>query len=304
VAPKILVTGINGQVGFELQRSLTPLGQVIALDRSRCDLANPESMRSAIREVRPDIIVNPAAYTAVDKAESDEVTAQAVNGEAPGIIGEEAAKLGALVIHYSTDYVFDGTKSGAYVETDTTNPLSVYGRTKLQGERALTASGAHHFIFRTSWVYGLHGSNFIKTILRLAREREELRIVADQFGAPTGAALIADITAQVLGQYFKARNKEDFPFGVFHLTASGRTTWHGYARYCVETADQLGIKLKTTSEAIHAIPSSAYPLPAQRPVNSCLECGRLAKSFGIDFPDWRSGVEQSIESILSGHLVF
>jgi dTDP-4-dehydrorhamnose reductase len=237
----------------------------------------------------------------VDKAESDETTARAVNAMAPGILGEEAAKIGALVIHYSTDYVFDGTKSEAYVETDPTNPLSVYGRTKLDGERALAASGAHHLIFRTSWVYGLHGSNFIKTILRLAREREELRIVADQFGAPTGAPLIADITAQVLRQFSRSTDREAFPRGVFHLTADGITSWHGFARHCVETANRLGYQLKATSENIHAIPATAYPLPAARPSNSSLNCRRLSESFGFCAPDWSLGVEQCMESLLSGH---
>jgi len=292
MTPKILLTGCAGQVGFELQRSLAPLGDVTALDSSRCDLADPESLRAAIRAARPDIIVNPAAYTAVDKAESDEATAHAVNAIAPGIIGEEAAKLGALVIHYSTDYVFDGTKDGSYVESDPTNPLSVYGRTKLEGEQALAASGARHLIFRTSWVFGVHGANFLKTILRLAREREELRIVADQFGAPTGAALIADVTAQVLGQYVRRGNSEGFPHGVFHLAAAGRTSWHGYATHVVETAIRLGIDLKTRPEAIHPIPASAYPVPAARPANSSLCTKKLEADFGLVLPDWRGGVDR------------
>ncbi len=292
---KILLTGCNGQVGFELQRALAPLCKVIAFDRSRCDLADPESLRAAIRAARPDIIVNPAAYTAVDKAESDEATAHAVNAIAPGIIGEEAAKLGALVIHYSTDYVFDGAKDDPYVEFNPTNPLSVYGRTKLEGEQALAASGARHLIFRTSWVFGAHGANFLKTILRLAREREELRIVADQFGAPTGAALIADVTAQVLGQYVGSERKENFPSGVFHLAAAGRTSWHGYATHVVETALRLGIALKTCPEAIQPIPASAYPVPAARPANSSLCTKKLETDFGLVLPDWRDGVERVIE---------
>ena len=296
---KILLTGCNGQVGFELQRSLAPLGEVIALDRSRCDLADPESLRTAIRAARHDIIVNPAAYTAVDKAESDEATAHAVNAIAPGIIGEEAAKLGALVIHYSTDYVFDGTKTGAYVETDPTNPLSVYGRTKLEGEQALAASGARHLIFRTSWVFGAHGANFLKTILRLAREREELRIVADQFGAPTGAALIADVTAQVLGQYLRSERKENFPSGIFHLAAAGRTSWHGYAMHVAETALRLGIALKTCPEAIQPIPASAYPVPAARPANSSLCTKKLETDFGLVLPDWRGGVDRVMSLLVS-----
>jgi dTDP-4-dehydrorhamnose reductase len=296
---KILLTGCKGQVGFELQRSLAPLGQVIALDRSRCDLADPESMRAAIREVRPNIIVNPAAYTAVDKAEADEVTAQAVNGDAPGIIGEEAAKLGALVIHYSTDYVFDGTKTGAYVETDTTNPLSVYGRTKLAGEKALVASGARHLIFRTSWVFGAHGANFLKTILRLAREREELRIVADQFGAPTGAAFIADVTAQVLGQYLRGGYSDSFPFGTYHLTASGCASWHEYAAFVVQKALEMGTSLQASPEKIHQIATADYPLPAHRPQNSRLDCSLLENVFQLKLPPWQNGVKQAISLILN-----
>lgn len=294
---RILLTGHNGQVGFELQRSLAPLGEVIALDRSRCDLGTPESLRAAIRVVRPDIIVNPAAYTAVDKAESDEATARAVNAIAPGILGEEAAKLGALVIHYSTDYVFDGKKDGPYVESDTTNPLSVYGRTKLEGEQALAASGARHLIFRTSWVFGAQGANFPKTILRLAREREELRIVADQVGAPTGAALISDVTAQVLGQYLRSEKKENFPFGLFHLTASDLTSWHEVAQFVVRKALEAGVVLKVSPEKIHPIPYSAYPVPAMRPGNSQLDCSLLKKAFGICLPRWEAGVEHFLQPI-------
>lgn len=292
--PKILLTGCNGQVGFELQRSLAPIGEVTAFDRSRCDLADPESLRSAVREVQPNIIVNPAAYTAVDKAESDEATAHAVNAIAPGIIGEEAAKLGALVIHYSTDYVFDGKKDGPYVETDPTNPLSVYGRTKLDGEQALVASGARHLIFRTSWVFGAHGANFLKTILRLAREREELRIVADQFGAPTGAALIADVTVQVLGQYVRSEQKEHFPFGIYHLTASGATTWQEYAVFVVQKALGMGASLQAIPEKIHPIATADYPLPATRPQNSRLDCSLLENVFQLKLPPWQKGVKHVI----------
>jgi dTDP-4-dehydrorhamnose reductase len=294
---KILLTGSNGQVGFELCRALAPLGEVIALDRSRCDLGTPESLRTAIHEIRPDIIVNPAAYTAVDKAESDQATAHAVNAIAPGILGEEAAKLGALVIHYSTDYVFDGSKVGAYVESDTTNPLSVYGRTKLEGEQALAASGARHLIFRTSWVFGVQGANFPKTILRLAREREELRIVADQVGAPTGAALISDVTALVLSQYLRSEQKENFPVGLFHLAASGSTSWYEYAQFIVRKALEAEAALKVVPDKIHPIPSSAYPVPASRPGNSRLDCSLLERAFGICLPRWEGGVEHVLKLI-------
>lgn len=217
---RILITGKNGQVGFELQRSLAPLGDIVAVDHLDCDLSDPAAIRKLVSDVAPQVIVNPAAYTAVDKAESDPQLAQAVNGTAPGVFGEEAARLGALVVHYSTDYVFDGTMSGAYRESDPPNPQSVYGRTKRMGEQALQASGADHLIFRTSWVFGAHGTNFAKTMLRLAAEREGLKVVADQFGAPTSAALLADVTAQVLGQY-KRLGRTGFPFGLYHLVASG-----------------------------------------------------------------------------------
>lgn len=291
---KILITGSNGQVGFELQRSLAPLGAVIALDRQSMDLSDPDSIRSAIQSHRPDIIVNPGAYTAVDKAESDEVTAHAVNGLAPGIIGEEAAKLGAMVIHYSTDYVFDGTKKNAYVETDIPHPISVYGKTKLAGEQALAASGANHLIFRTSWVYGAKGANFLKTILRLAREREELKIVADQWGAPTGAALIADVTAQVLRKFLLEKKNTSFPFGIYHLTAAGNTSWHEYARFVVQEAIQLGANLQIRPEKILPISTEEYPVPAPRPANSRLETNKLQQTFDLRLPPWQDGVQAAL----------
>jgi dTDP-4-dehydrorhamnose reductase len=203
-----------------------------------------------------------------------------------------------LVIHYSTDYVFDGTKTGAYVETDTTNPLSVYGRTKLAGENALIASGARHLIFRTSWVFGAHGANFLKTILRLAREREELRIVADQFGAPTGAALIADTTAQVLGQYLRGGYSDSFPFGTYHLTASGCASWHEYAAFVVEQALKMGTSLQASPEKIHQIATADYPLPAHRPQNSRLDCSRLEHGFQLQMPTWQNGVSHALGLIL------
>lgn len=291
---KILITGSNGQVGFELQRSLAPLGTLIALDRQGMDLANPDSIRAAIQSHRPDIIVNPAAYTAVDKAEADAGTAHAVNGLAPGIIGEEAAKLGALVIHYSTDYVFDGTKKDAYVETDTTRPLSVYGKTKLSGEQALAVSGAKHLILRTSWVYGAKGANFLKTILRLAREREELKIVADQCGAPTGASLIADVTAQVLRKILLEKENTFFPHGIYHLTAAGNTTWHQYARFVVQEAIDLGATLQITPEKILPISTEQYPVPAPRPANSRLETNKLQQTFDLHLPPWQDGVQAAL----------
>ena len=233
---KILLTGKNGQVGFELQRALAPLGEIVAVDQAGCDLADAAAIRRLVRTTQPHIIVNPAAYTAVDQAEAEPQRAQAINGDAPGILGEEARDIGALVVQYSTDYVFDGRKSGAYGEDDAPNPLNVYGRSKLAGERALAASGARCLIFRTSWVYGAHGANFAKTMLRLAAERTSLKVVADQHGAPTSAALIADATAQVLGQYLcrpAGADLQDFPYGLYHLVAGGRTNWHEYAQAVV-----------------------------------------------------------------------
>jgi len=299
VIPKILVTGCNGQVGFELCRSLAPLGEVIALDRSRCDLADPDSLRNAIRALRPDIIANPAAYTAVDKAEADEATARAVNAIAPGILGEEAAKIGALVIHYSTDYVFDGRKDGSYLETDETNPLSVYGRTKLEGEQALAATGTRHLIIRTSWVFGVHGANFLKTILRLAREKETMNIVADQIGAPTGAAFIADVTAQAVAFLCSHPEGRDIPDGVYHLAASESASWYDYAYHIVCAARKKGVAIKLPPENIQPIPASAYPLPAARPANSLLDTSKLQKTFGIHCPPWRQGVDAALQVLLA-----
>ena len=294
---KILLTGKNGQVGFELQRALAPLGEVVAVDLDECDLSNADAIRRLVAEVRPQVIVNPAAYTAVDKAESEPGLAQAINAVAPGILGEEAARLGALVIHYSTDYVFDGTGQGAYTESDEPNPQSVYGQTKLAGERALQASGADYLIFRTSWVFGAHGGNFAKTMLRLAVEREGLKIVADQFGAPTSAALLADVTAQVLGRY-RREGRVGFPFGLYHLVAAGCTTWHEYAQTVVRAALAAGKPLKLTAEDVLPIATSEYPLPAPRPANSRLDTRRLRETFGLELPDWQRGLSHVLQQIL------
>jgi dTDP-4-dehydrorhamnose reductase len=294
---KILVTGKNGQVGFELQRALAPLGEIVAIDLQECDLSDAAAIRKLVAEVAPQIIVNPAAYTAVDKAEAEPQLAQAINGIAPGVFGEAAARLGALVIHYSTDYVFDGTKTGAYVETDTPNPQSVYGKTKLAGEQALQRSGADSLTFRTSWVFGAHGGNFTKTMLRLAAERETLNIVADQFGAPTSAALLADVTAQVIGQY-KHQGRAGFPFGLYHLVASGSTSWHEYAQAVVRAAQAAGKPLKLTAEDVRPIATSAYPLPAPRPANSRLDTNHLRNTFGLELPTWQSGLSHVLQQIL------
>lgn len=295
---KILLTGKNGQVGFELQRALAPLGEVVAVDMEDCDLSNPESIRALVRSVKPQTIVNPAAYTAVDKAETDLATAYAVNAAAPGIIGEEAARLGALVVHYSTDYVFDGTKNGSYTETDLPSPQSAYGKSKLQGEQALEASGAKHVIFRTSWVFGAHGNNFAKTMLKLAGERDRLSIVADQWGAPTSAALIADVTAQVLAQYMQRQETVSFPYGIYNLVAEGETNWYDYARTVIEAANAAGKPLKLGLNDIHPITTAEYPLPAPRPENSRLNTDKIKNSFGIHLHDWHEGLDHILQRIL------
>lgn len=294
---KVLLLGCNGQVGFELRRALAPVAEVVALGHAECDLAATESLRQMIATVAPAVIVNAAAYTAVDKAESEADKARAINAVAPGVIGAAARDIGARVVHYSTDYVFDGSKADAYVEADTTHPLGVYGLTKRDGEVALAASGAEHFIFRTSWVFGAHGANFVKTILRLAADRESLDVVADQVGAPTSAALIADAAAQVLGQ-LRYRPAAAVPSGIYHLAASGETSWHGFARAIVTGAAVRGRSFKLTADAIRPIPTGEYPLPARRPANSRLDTTRLRQSFGLIMPDWQSGLDHVLAQIL------
>lgn len=295
---RILLTGRNGQVGFELQRALAPLGELVAIDFIQCDFSDEVALRRIVREVAPDIIANPAAYTDVDQAESEPERAHAINSRAPAILGEEARKRGALLVHYSTDYVFDGSKVGFYTEDDEPNPQSVYGQSKRAGESAVQLSGAHHMILRTSWVCGAHGGNFAKTILRLAAERESLNVVADQWGAPTSAALIADVTAQLLGRYLR-EGGEHFPFGCYHLVAGGETTWHEYARTIVRVAQAAGRPLKLTPEAICAIGTADYPSPAPRPANSRLDTRKLRETFGLELPDWRQGLDHILPRILA-----
>jgi len=283
---KILLTGKNGQVGWELQRTLAPLGEVVAVDRLKLDLGNPDSIRSVIREVKPDLIVNPAAHTAVDKAESEPELAMAVNGIAPGVMAEEAKKLGAAMVHYSTDYVFDGTKTSPYTEEDIPNPINVYGKTKLAGEQAIQAVGIPHLILRTSWVYGARGKNFLLTILRLAKERDELKIVDDQLGAPTWSRMIAEATAQILAQSVSPLTPHPSLLtqygGIYNLTAAGRTSWCGFTQAILENA-QVGTR---------AIPitSADYPLPAPRPLFSLLASDKLAKTFGLKLPSWEDSL--------------
>ncbi len=301
---KFLLTGKNGQLGFELQRALAPLGEVVAVDQAECDLADPQAIRALVHAVQPQIIVNPAAYTAVDKAESESELAMAINGIAPGIFAEEAAKLGAILVHYSTDYVFDGTANCPYREDDVTNPQSVYGKTKLLGEQEVQAKLAQHLIFRTSWVFGAHGGNFAKTMLRLAGERDSLNVVADQFGAPTSAALLADVTAQVLAQYLQqeqgkqAEQGHDFPWGLYHLVAAGETNWCDYARTVIDAATAAGKPLKLSSTQIKAITTADYPVPAPRPANSRLDTSKLRQTFGLHLPDWQSGLRHVLQQLL------
>jgi len=290
------LTGKNGQVGFELQRALAPLGEITAAGQDECDLADPEAIRRLIRKIQPDIIVNPAAYTAVDKAEAEAELALAVNGTAPQVLGEEAARIGALVVHYCTDYVFDGGKRGFYAEEDPPNPQNVYGRTKLAGTEAIRQSTRRHLVFRTSWVFGGHGNNFAKTILRLAAERDTLKVVADQFGAPTSAPLIADVTAQVIGRYRRQRG-DGFPYGLYNLAASGETTWCDYAQAIVTAARHAGKELRLTPENIRPIPSADYLLPALRPANSRLATGKLQTTFGLRLPPWQEGLSHVLQQI-------
>ena len=278
---KILLTGCAGQLGRELKRSLACLGDVIACDRRQLDLAQADSLRATVREIAPTVIVNAAAYTAVDKAENEPAAAEAINAVAPGILAEEAKRLGALLIHYSTDYVFDGSKATAYTEDDSPAPLSAYGRSKLGGEQGIAASGARHLVFRTSWVFGLHGANFMKTMLRLGRERDELRVVGDQVGAPTWTRHLADITGLLL-------SRKEIPDGLYHLAAAGETSWHGYAEAIFAEAVQTGLLDK--SPVVHRITSADYPLPAPRPANSRLDCTKFRRDFDLALPDWRSGL--------------
>lgn len=294
---RMLLLGKNGQVGFELRRTLAPLGEVIAFDYPACDLSQPDSIRGVIAATKPQVIINAAAYTAVDKAETEPGLARAINAAAPGIIGAEAKRIGARVIHYSTDYVYDGAKADAYGEDDATNPLGVYGATKRDGDEALAASGAEHFIFRTSWVFGAHGANFVKTVLRLAAERDKLNIVADQFGAPTSAALLADVTAQVLGQ-LRWRNAADTPSGVYHLVAGGETSWHGFAQAIIRGGVARRLTLKLMAENVRAITTSEYPLPAKRPANSRLDTTRLRQTFNLVLPPWQAGLDHVLDLIV------
>ena len=292
---RLLVTGANGQVGWELSRSLMPLGDVIALDRRGCDLSQPELLPDLIRAIKPDVIVNAAAYTAVDKAEQEEQLATTVNGTAVGALADESRKVGTLFVHYSTDYVFDGAKQAPYTEEDVPHPTNAYGRSKLAGEAATRQAGGAYIILRSSWVYAGRGHNFVRTILRLAGERDELRIVDDQIGAPTWARDIADATASIILAARREQAADDFASGVFNLTASGATSWHGFAKAILYDAMRHGLLQRLPH--LKPIPSEEYPTPAARPKNSVLAGERLRKRFGIEIPDWRQRLSACIEEM-------
>ncbi len=295
---KILLTGKNGQVGFELQRALAPLGEVVAIGRAECDLAKPAAIRQLVRAVRPGIIVNAAAHTAVDGAETERDQAFAVNASAPRVFGEEAARLGAFVVHYSTDYVFDGSKQGPYDELDATRPRSTYGQSKRAGEVALQDATRRHLILRTAWIAGAHGGNFAKTILRLASECDSLRVVADQWGTPTSAALLADITAHLVRQQQRGDDRQAFPYGIYHCVAGGDTNWCDYARFVVDEAIRAGRKLRAKPETITAISTAEYPTAASRPANSRLDTRKLQHAFGLELPHWQRGLRHVLQQIL------
>ena len=297
--PRILLTGARGQVGWELRRTLGCLGEVVALDSKALNLADVAAIRQKVREIAPTVIVNPAAYTAVDKAEHEAELARAVNAEAPGVLAEEAERLGALLVHYSTDYVFNGSGTTPWREDDACDPLNVYGATKLAGERAIQATGCRHLIFRTSWVYGARGGNFLLTMRRLMRERPELKIVADQTGAPTWCRDLAEATAQVLSQINAPASGSDQhaePWGVYHMTSAGETSWHGFAQ-AIQTLDGTDASARLTP-----IPGSEYPTPARRPLNSRLNNDKLEQTFGLRLQDWRTALALclNVESEMPG----
>ena len=296
---KLLLLGKNGQVGWELQRSLSPLGEVVALDFDSpgpltADFSQPEQLAATVRAVKPDVIVNAAAHTAVDKAESEPDLARAINAKGPAVLAREAAACGAWLVHYSTDYVFDGSGSRPWREDDPKGPLNVYGQTKLEGEEAIRASGCMHLILRTSWVYAARGGNFAKTMLKLAQDRERLTVIDDQVGAPTGADLLADLTAHLV----RASAIGGARSGTYHAVAAGATTWHGYAKHVIEFGRAAGLNIKVPASNVEPVATTAYPTPARRPANSRLDTQRLRESFNFNLPDWRVGVDRMLTEVL------
>jgi dTDP-4-dehydrorhamnose reductase len=296
---KILLFGKSGQVGWELQRSLAPLGEVVALSSSSSELCGdfeyPDRIAHTVKTVAPNVIVNAAAHTAVDKAESEQDKARVINAHTPAVLAQEALKLDALLVHYSTDYVFDGHGTHPWQEMDRTGPLNVYGQTKLEAEKAIAASGCRHLIFRTSWVYAARGGNFAKTMLRLSQERERLTVIEDQIGAPTGADLLADVTAHTIRSL--ARRPAEALTGIYHLVASGETSWYGYARFVLEFARQAGVGLKVAPEQVVAVPTSAFSAPAKRPQNSRMDTHKLRDTFELSLPSWETGVARMLTEI-------
>jgi dTDP-4-dehydrorhamnose reductase len=295
---RILLLGANGQVGWELQRSLAPLGELVACTRADADLAQPAQLQQLVERLTPDIIVNAAAYTAVDKAESDEATARQVNAASVGLLAELAVQQNAWLVHYSTDYVFDGTATRPYIETDKTRPMNVYGQTKLEGENAIRATGCQHLIFRTSWVYAARGNNFAKTMLRLAAERDRLNVVADQIGAPTSAELIADVTALVLAQIGHDDQLAKRASGVYHLVAAGEISWHAYAQHVIAYASQHGRRLKASASQVEPITTDDYPTATRRPASSRLDTTKLQRTFGLYLPSWQIHANRMLEELL------
>ncbi|MCC5797780.1 MAG: dTDP-4-dehydrorhamnose reductase [Methylophaga sp.] len=305
---KLLLLGANGQVGWELQRSLAPLGELIVCDRHSADLTQLSALSALIETQQPDVIVNAAAYTAVDQAEQDIDNAFLINAEAVGLLAGKAAQLGSYLVHYSTDYVFDGSKSGAYQESDAVNPQSVYGKSKLKGEQLIAASGCKHMIFRTSWVFARRGNNFAKTMLKLAAERDSLQVVADQVGAPTSAEMIADITALCLYKATQISKESMLPdeflanlSGIYHLAAEGETSWHGYAQYLIEKASSLGFETRISADDIQAVSTENFPRPAPRPANSVMNTSKLSSTFDITLPDWRCYVDRLLDELFPGY---
>ena len=295
---KIVLFGRGGQVGRELGPLLSSQGRLIACGRDEADLERPDTVRDLIRREAPDIVINAAAYTAVDRAESEPEQARQVNADTVGVMAGEMDRLGGWLVHYSTDYVFDGTKSGSYVETDPTGPLSVYGSTKLAGEQVIAASGCRHLIFRTSWVYATHGSNFVRTMLRLLQERDALSVVDDQVGAPTAAARIAAVTAATVGRLAGGEQWLP-PSGIYHLTAGSATSWHGLAEFIAVTARAEGLPLRVAPDSIRPISSSAWPQAARRPANSRLDTGKLQRTFDMPLPPWPDDVRKVVADLIS-----
>ena len=295
---KILVTGKNGQVGFELMRTLAPLGTVVGVGVKECDLAQSAAIDALLERVRPDIIVNPAAYTEVDKAESQPTIAHAVNAQAPKLLARYAARHNIPIIHFSTDYVFDGKKDGPYTEEDEAKPTSVYGKTKWLGEEAVRKLAAKHIIIRTSWVFGSHGVNFLKTMLKLAAERDKLSVVSDQYGAPTSARMLAEAVAQIITELGEPGSYRKY--GTYHVAARGETSWHGYAQVVVERAIKLGLDLKISPKEIKPITTKEYPMPAPRPANSRLDTTKVSMTFSVSLPKWQDEVEKVIQELVKG----